>query len=158
VERGDTAAVRALVAATGFFRDDEVDVAAELVAERLSRGVASGYHFVFAEIGDRMAGYSCFGPIGCTVSSHDLYWIAVHPDFQGSGVGTDLIRETERRVGELGGTRVYVETSSTARYEPTRRFYERRGYAAEGVLRDFYAPGDGKVIFVKVLPEASASP
>jgi hypothetical protein len=55
----------------------------------------------------------------------------------------------EQRIPELGGTRIYVETSSRAQYEPTRAFYERRAYRKEVVLEDFYAPGDGKVIYVK---------
>ena len=80
----------------------------------------------------------------------------MHPDFQGAGVGTLLIRETERLIGAMGGTRVYVETSSKDQYVSTRRFYESRGYGTETVLRDFYAPGDGKVIFLKVLPETGA--
>jgi ribosomal protein S18 acetylase RimI-like enzyme len=149
VGRADVAAVREITAATRFFRADEVDVAAELVEERLARGEASGYHFLFADAGASAAGYACFGPIACTVSSFDLYWIAVHPSFQGQGVGTLLIREAERRVAEMGGTRVYVETSSKAAYASTRAFYDARGYRTEAVLEDFYAPGDGKVIFVR---------
>jgi ribosomal protein S18 acetylase RimI-like enzyme len=151
VAAADAEAVRAITAATGFFRPDEVDVAVELVEERLARGAASGYHFVFADAGGRTAGYACFGAIACTVSSWDLYWIAVHPDFQGRGVGTVLIRESERRVAALGGTRLYVETSSKAAYQSTRGFYEAKGYRTEAVLEEFYAPGDGKVIFLKVL-------
>jgi hypothetical protein len=46
---------------------------------------------------------------------------------------------------------VYVETSSRDQYEPTRRFYLKCGYRVDAVLEDFYAPGDGKVIFVKAL-------
>jgi hypothetical protein len=44
-----------------------------------------------------------------------------------------------------------VETSSRPLYEPTRRFYLACGYRLEAQLEDFYAPGDGKVIFLKVL-------
>jgi hypothetical protein len=43
---GDEARVRSLVESTGFFRPDEVEIAVELVRERLSRGLASGYRFV----------------------------------------------------------------------------------------------------------------
>jgi len=151
VTRRDPETVRRIVEATRFFRDDEVDVAVELVTERLSRGESSGYHFVFADTDDGSAGYACFGLIACTVSSYDLYWIAVHPEAQGGGVGTLLIREVERRIAEMGGSRVYVETSSRPAYEPTRRFYETRGYRTEAVLEDYYAPGDGKVVLVKTI-------
>jgi hypothetical protein len=34
---------------------------------------------------------------------------------------------------------------------PTHRFYERCGYRQAAFLEDFYAPGDGKVIFVRSL-------
>src|SRR5688572_27065775 len=75
----DRDAVRRIVEGTGFFRADEVDIAVELVDERLARGAASGYHFVFAELGEVLAGYVCYGPTACTESSYDLYWIAVDP-------------------------------------------------------------------------------
>jgi RimJ/RimL family protein N-acetyltransferase len=34
-------------------------------------------------------------------------------------------------------------------YNRTRRFYERCGYREEATLREFYSPGDDKVIYVK---------
>ncbi|MDY6910698.1 MAG: hypothetical protein SWC40_12285, partial [Thermodesulfobacteriota bacterium] len=43
---------------------------------------------------------------------------------------------------------------SRSLYEPTRAFYHRCGYARAALLQDFYAPGDHKVIFVKVFPPA----
>jgi hypothetical protein len=52
----------------------------------------------------------------------------------------------------MGGRRIYIETSSRAQYEPTRGFYLKCGYRQETILEDFYAPGDGKVIYVKALP------
>jgi hypothetical protein len=50
-----------------------------------------------------------------------------------------------------GGTRIYIETSHRADYEATRGFYERCGYRLEAVLADYYAPGDGRAIYVKGL-------
>jgi hypothetical protein len=51
----------------------------------------------------------------------------------------------------LGGLRVYAETSGRPQYEPTRAVYERLGFFREAHLKDFYAPGDDKVFYVKVL-------
>jgi D-alanine-D-alanine ligase-like ATP-grasp enzyme/GNAT superfamily N-acetyltransferase len=147
----DPAAVAALVAATGFFHDDEVRIAQELVEERLLKGAASGYEFVVAERDGRMAGYTCFGPVPCTATSYDLYWIAVHPEHQGHGLGRILQTETEARIRAMGGTRVYAETSSRPQYESTRAFYLRTGYHLAELLSDFYAPGDGRATFLKVL-------
>lgn len=152
VRPADAEAVREIVAATGFFHPPEVDVAVELVTERLAKGeVSSGYFFLFADDGDRTVGYSCYGPIACTAHSFDLYWIAVHPDQQGQGLGRRLMVETERRIAKAGGLRVYVETSGRDLYEPTRSFYEHHGYRAEAVLEDFYDRGDAKVVYVKVV-------
>lgn len=145
----DLLRVREIVESTGFFSDEESRVAVELLDDRLAHGAASEYSFLFAERDGRVVGYSCYGRIALTRSSFDLYWIAVEPSGQRAGVGRELLAETERRIALAGGERVYVETSSRAQYLPTRAFYERRGYAVAATLPDFYAPGDGKVIYVK---------
>jgi GNAT superfamily N-acetyltransferase len=147
----DCAAVRAVVASTGFFNPAEVGIAVELVEERLARGERSGYCFVFAERAGEVAGYTCYGPIDGTEGSFDLYWIAVDHVRRGQGLGRVLMQETERLVREASGRRIYAETSGRAQYEPTRRFYERLGFMRETQLRDFYAPGDDKVFYVKSL-------
>lgn len=151
VQPGDPASIRRIIESTGFFYPDEADVAVELVQERLDRGEASGYHFVLAERAGKVAGYTCFGSIPCTGSSYDLYWIAVDKECQGLGAGQRLLEASEQAIRRLGGTRVYIETSSRPQYEPTRGFYLRCGYRQEAVLQDFYYPGDSKVIYVKAL-------
>ncbi len=151
VEPGDGAIVRDIVTSTGFFTAAEVDVAVELVQERLSRGVASGYLFVFGELAGRTVGYTCYGPIACTVGSFDLYWIVVDEAFRGRGLGKLLLEATEARIAAAGGRRIYIETSGRTLYQPTQAFYERCGYVAEAVLADFYAPGDPKIVYSKAL-------
>jgi GNAT superfamily N-acetyltransferase len=152
VTASDSAEVARLVKATGFFSPAEVDVAVELVQERRLKGEAGGYHFLMARRGQGdLLGYCCFGPIPCTLSSFNLYWIVVHPDFQGQGLGQRLLAMCEGEIRKLAGTRVYIETSSRPQYHPTRCFYERCGYAPEATLADFYAPGDHKLVYRKVL-------
>jgi GNAT superfamily N-acetyltransferase len=151
VRSEDRQTVRAILESTGFFYPEEIGVAVELVEERLQRGVGSGYHFEFAEIGGEVAGYACYGPIACTRASFDLYWIGVRTEHRRAGLGRRLLARAEEQIRRLGGQRVYVETSSRAQYEPTRRFYLACGYRQEAQLEDFYAPGDGKTIFLKVL-------
>lgn len=147
----DAERIRGVIESTEFFRPDEVGVAVSLVEERLEQGEPSGYFFVFAGEGDKVAGYTCFGPIPCTLSSYDLYWIAVERDCQGSGLGRALIAKTEEAIRQQGGTRVYIETSSKPLYEPTRQFYLRCGYSQVAFLEDFYGPDDSKVVYAKVL-------
>jgi ribosomal protein S18 acetylase RimI-like enzyme len=155
----DRRAVPELVAATGLFRPSEVAIARELVEACLERGPeASGYRFLLADDAAGLAGYVCFGPIDGTEGSFDLYWIAVRPDRRGRGLGRALLEAAEARIAALGGRRVYVETSTTERYAPTRAFYRACGYHLEALLPDFYAPGDGKAFFVKVLGGPTEGP
>lgn len=145
----DLRVVHTMVESSGFFSREEVLLAVELVEEHLRKGVSSGYRFLFAEFGGVPIGYTCFGLIPCTRCSYDLYWIVVQNDFRHLGLGGRLLRKTEDFIGEEGGCRIYVETSSRHQYAPTRFFYEHCGYSRAAVLQDFYAPGDSKVIYVK---------
>jgi GNAT superfamily N-acetyltransferase len=143
--------IRRIIAASGFFTAAEVDVAVELVDERLAKGAASGYEFLFADDEGRVAGYACYGEIACTVGSYDLYWIAVDPGLRGRGLGRELMSLVEDRILDRSGRRVYAETSSRPLYEPTRQFYLRCGYTEVARFPDFYAVGDAKVVYEKVV-------
>ncbi len=147
----DRGNVRDICTATKFFTDDEVAVAVELVDERLARGDASGYHFVFADDHESTIGYACYGPIACTRGSFDLYWVVVDPRHQGKGIGRQLIADVERLVAALGGRQLYIETSSRELYTSTRHFYERIGCVEAARFVDFYDLGDDKVVYVKSL-------
>lgn len=153
-QASDTGAVGSLVAATGFFSAAETSIAVELVEERLARGLDSGYEFLFADDPEKpgqLLGYTCYGPIPATVSSFDLYWIAVSPRAQRQGMGRKLLRETERLAQQQRATRLFVDTAGRTGYAPTRAFYERMGYHVEASIKDFYAPGDAKVIYARQL-------
>jgi len=151
----DREPVQRLLEATRFFNPEELEVAMELVVDRLALGDQSHYRFLVAEHGTDVVGYASWGPIPGTAQSADLYWIAVDPAFQGLGVGRALLTEAERWMAEAGRPRVYVETAGRAQYVPTRAFYLGCGYEVAAELEDFYAPGDAKVLFLKVLEPAS---
>jgi ribosomal protein S18 acetylase RimI-like enzyme len=147
----DRAALRRLVDATGVFYPEERAIALELLDERLARGAKSGYEFFFAERGGELVGYCTWGSVPLTQDSYDLYWIAVHPSAQGSGVGRRLMALAERAVGRRGGGRLYIETSSRPAYARTRRFYRAARYRQAARLADFYAAGDHKIVFCKTI-------
>ena len=147
----DVDSILNIVKSSGFFSTEEVEMAVELVQENLSKGESSGYCFLLVEFSERVVGYSCYGPIPCTKESCDLYWIAVLNEFRGQGIGRDLLERTEEKIGKIGGKRIYLDTSSRDQYEPTRSFYRAGGFEQEAVLKDFYSPGDDKVIYVKQL-------
>jgi D-alanine-D-alanine ligase len=152
VRQSDVSAIEEIVSSTGFFTRAEIAVAVELVAERIGKGAASGYLFLFAEEhGGRVLGYSCYGPVPATEATYDLYWIAVHRDHQHGGLGRQLLARTEAAIAASRGRDVYVETSSRALYRPTQSFYAKAGYRLAAEFPDFYAAGDGKLVFVKRL-------
>jgi acetoin utilization deacetylase AcuC-like enzyme/ribosomal protein S18 acetylase RimI-like enzyme len=150
-EHSDIEAVRTLVAETGFFKTEEVAISAELVTERVNRGPASGYDFIFAQDDGGLAGYVCFGPIPGTQSNYDLYWVVVRPGRQREGLGRALLARAEAAIAAAGGKQIYVDTSTSDLYAPSRRFYRAAGYRKITELPDFYRPGDGKAIFHRIL-------
>ncbi len=149
-ELRDSDGIGALCAATGFFTADEIAVAEELAAEARGKGAASGYHFLLADGPGGLIGYACFGPTPGTLAAWDLYWIVVHPRAQGSGAGRALVAGVLERMAAQGGRRLYAETATKPLYAPTRAFYAAAGFALQAVVPDFYAPGDGKQIWLKL--------
>lgn len=150
VQERDLRDVRDIVASTGFFSVEEIDVAEELVAEHRQQGPASGYLFVFAEdSSERVLGYACYGQVPCTVRTFDLYWIAVRAETRGLGLGRALMREVENRLRATGGGKLIAETSSREQYAPTQGFYRSCGFLEEARIRDYYAPGEDILYFTK---------
>jgi ribosomal protein S18 acetylase RimI-like enzyme len=145
----DLEAVASILKRSGFFNAEEQEVGVSLVKERLQLGEPSLYFFQFAERQQQVLGYTCFGPIPGTRSSYDLYWIAVDPAHQKQGIGSLLLAGTEAEIEKRGGKRIYIETSSSELYVPTRSFYTSHGYELEARLAHYYAPGDDKLIYVK---------
>ena len=147
-----------ILRACQFFRDDEIAVALELIDDRLAKGKDSEYHFVVAIHNENLVGYCCYGRIACTLHSFDLYWIVVDPALHRGGIGRKLVAAVEERVRAMGGKRIYIDTSSRPIYEPTHRFYTSCGYKTVANLHEFYAPGDNKLVMLKLLePPADSS-
>ncbi len=152
MKSSDRPAVLDLIKATGFFRPDEIAVAEELIDIYLDRPDQKDYGIVVAEDGEgAVAGYMTYGPTPLTLGTFDLYWMAVDPRAQGRGVGKALVLWLEDHVRREGGRLVVIETSSTEKYEPTRRFYLGLSYTETARIPEFYGPGDGRVIYTKRL-------
>ena len=144
----DRDAVERITRSSGLFREDEIPVAVE-VFDAAAAGDPS-YTALAAEADGRVVGWICWGPTPCTLGTWDLYWMAVDPSLQGTGVGTALIREMEYRLAGLARM-IVVETAGRADYAGTRAFYEARGYRAVATIPEFYAPGDDQIAYVKYL-------
>lgn len=148
----DIEAFEDILTSSGFFYDFEIPVAISTAQENLDKGEeASGYYFIVVEEQDKAIAFACYGMAPCTVDSYDLYWIAVHADFKGQGIGKILMKLVEEDVTERGGKKIWIETSSRPLYEPTRQFYLNLNCEFVAELPDFYADTDSKVVFLKKL-------
>jgi GNAT superfamily N-acetyltransferase len=139
----------------GVFTPTELSCVEELWNAYRDKGEASGYIFLICRDDDgRPLGYATFGPHPLTQGTYDLYWIAVDPIAQGHGVGHALLAQVESQVLARGGRLLLIETSDTSAYASARRLYETGGYRCEATICDFYAPGDGLLLFAKGLTSA----
>ena len=141
-----------LVRATKVFREEEVDVARELMQVVADKPDQKDY-VIFTSVDESGApnGYYCIGQTPMTEATWDLYWIAVDPAAHGRGIGKELLRHCESFIRQQGGRLVVAETSSTAKYDKTRLFYEHNQYTEASRIKDYYAPGDGLVVYIKYL-------
>lgn len=151
IKPADIEAIEKIVRSSGVFTSAEIEIALELPEEKLTKGTASSYEFLFAEDKKHILGYTCFGLIPMTSASYDIYWIAVDERLRGSGLGKKLMAKSEKIIKSLKGSRIYVETSSRAQYNQTHNFYESCSYHKEAILKDFYSAGDSKIIYLKEL-------
>jgi ribosomal protein S18 acetylase RimI-like enzyme len=144
----------------GNFTPEEVATALELIDEWLELGEHSGYltYVLEAQADDssEVLGYVCFGPTPLTESTYDLYWIAVDKSRHRGGVGKKLMKFAEEEIARRGGRLLVIETSSQETYGGTIQFYERTGYELVGKIKEYYKPGDDKLIFVKRLAKPEA--
>jgi ribosomal protein S18 acetylase RimI-like enzyme len=102
---------------------------------------------LFAEEDGETLAYVCFGPIPCTLHSFDFYWLATHKKAQRKGIGKKLVFEMFKRIKQMGGKKVVLETSGRPQYEPTHKFYRACGFELEATLKDYYAEGDDCLMF-----------
>ncbi|MCL5282750.1 MAG: GNAT family N-acetyltransferase [Planctomycetes bacterium] len=147
----DKVQIRALLGSSGFFHPWEIEVAIELIEDRLAKGTASEYLLLFAESAGKIAGYACYGPVTMAQGRFELYWIAVDTAQRGRGIGKLLLGRAESHMRQLGGKYVYSETSSREIYRSTREFYRKQAFREVARVPFFYADDDDKVIFMKTL-------
>jgi ribosomal protein S18 acetylase RimI-like enzyme len=149
ISPADTDGLIELTATTGFFKPLEIDTLREVLDDYHATSRHHGHRAFAWEEGSRILGYVYHAPAAMTDRTWYLYWIAVAPDQQGRGLGGKLLGFVEEDVRQQAGRLLLIETSSTAHYEPTRRFYLKYGYSVVAQIPDFYADGDGLVVFSK---------
>lgn len=153
----DVPAILAIVEAIGF-QLSELEVVNKLLTDYFANGNgrdslqnsnAERFWLTNDEDNDGVIGLAYCEPERMTDQTWNLQLIAVHPDYQGQGHGGNLLRHVEETLKACGGRMLLVET--LASFNLAQAFYRKYGYEEEARIRDFYAAGDDKVVFRKVL-------
>jgi [ribosomal protein S18]-alanine N-acetyltransferase len=73
----------------------------------------------------------------------------VHPDFRRQSIGHHLMERAEERLRERGAERIILEVAVSN--ETAQRFYEKRGYLRQKLLRHYYADRSDAYLMEKKL-------
>lgn len=151
-QQEDIQPLRDLIRATGVFKEEEVEVAVELMEIVLEDNDQADY-VLYTAVDESaiVRGYYCIGPTPMTEGTFDLYWIAVDPTFHSKGIGKLLLQHCEEYVKARNGRLIVAETSSQAKYDNTRKFYQRCNYIEASRIKDYYSVGDDLVVYTKHL-------
>lgn len=87
-----------------------------------------------------------------------LGWTYVNPFFRGRGYGKVLMRHVEERLLFMRARKLYLSTSSLEKYQGAVGFYNKCGFIEEARLRDYFRPGEHKLILAKTLSQAALTP
>lgn len=152
-EMSDLPAILTLAVASGLFPPEGTVELGEIVANSLNGGLGPDHLWFMDEAEGRAMGVAYCAPERLTDGTWNLYMLAIHPEYQRRGRGTALVHHVERELATRGARILLIETSGLGTYERTRAFYGALGYDEEARIRDFYSPGDDKVVFWKSLRE-----
>ncbi len=153
--RDDKPAIMALSVASGLFTPDELGELEEMIDACFEGALGEGHTWIVYDRGEGPAGVAYYGPEQFSDDVYNLYMIAVQPDQQGSGVGTKLLHHVEKALINSNARMLLIDTSSLGSFALTRAFYRKNNYDEEARIRDYYAAGDDKVTFRKVLASVS---
>ena len=146
VTADDIDALKAVVQTNGLFPSDMLN---DMLIDYLSNKNSSDLWFTYQE--DRPVAIAYCAPERMTEGTWNLYLIAVHPDFQGRGIGTSIVHYIEQLLAQRGARILLVETSSLPSFALTQKFYLKCGYEREARIREFYQAGEDKIVFRKSL-------
>lgn len=150
----DRAAIINVARASGLFPPDAL-TEVEATLDGFLTGAAAADRWLITDTGTSTAATAYYAPERMTDGTWNLYLLAVHPNYQGQGRGAALVRHVEQDLREAGARVLLIETSGVPGFAGQRAFYTGLGYREEARIRDFYEPGDDKVIYWKALRTAT---
>jgi len=67
----------------------------------------------------------------------EVILLAVHPEYQNNGIGTDLNKSALKSIEAAGMNMAVVETGGDPSHAPARKSYEKAGYTGLPIVRYF---------------------
>ena len=147
----DTETLVPLAQETGVFKPHEIRALGEVLDDYHSTNHQLGHRCVTFEQSGEILGFAYYAPAAMTDRTWYLWWIAVTRHTQARGIGGKLLKHIEEDITRLKGRVMFIETSSLAHYDLTRKFYVKHHYQQAATIADFYADGDSLVVFSKRL-------
>lgn len=89
---------------------------------------------LLAELDGRVVGFVAYA-LNVQDSVGDVVLLAVHPDCQNRGIGTELNQAALEKMKAGGMKMARVETGGDPSHAPARRCYEKAGYTALPIVR-----------------------
>ncbi len=146
----DKKALIAIAEAIDLFNPEELEQLGGMLTEYFDSNLGGDQFWIVYDDIDPV-GVAYYAPEQYADGTWNLYFIAVHPDHQGKGYGTELLQYVEQTLKARGERILLVETSGLPDFSRTRAFYHKHGYDEEARIREFYKAGDDKIIFRKAL-------
>ncbi|HAS39154.1 MAG TPA: GNAT family N-acetyltransferase [Microscillaceae bacterium] len=147
VRKQDIPALKVVIDSAKLFPSEMLD---EMMSDYFNNP-SSQHIWLTQEIDGKPATVVYCAPEYLTEGTYNLYLIAVHAQYQGQGIGREMIQYLEELLREQGQRILLVETSGNAEFELTRKFYLQNNYTQEAIIREFYQKGEDKVVFWKKL-------
>jgi GNAT superfamily N-acetyltransferase len=95
-------------------------------------------HTCVAEVDGAVAGFVCY-ELNAENKVGEVQLLAVHPDYQNHGVGTQLNLFALQKLTEGGMKLAVVSTGGDEGHAPARRSYEKAGYTGLPLMRYYKA-------------------
>ena len=146
----DKKAIIAVADAIGLFESQELEELGNMLTEYFDSKQDKGSSWIVYDYGG-IIGVAYYAPEPYGYGTWNLYFIAVHPEHQGKGYGGQILQYVEQTLAAQGERLLLIETSGLPNFERTRKFYCKHGYQEEARIKEFYRPGEDKIIFRKML-------
>ncbi len=146
--RTDTGAFLAIVEGGGQFGENALVHVKETLSSYLA-GQSDDFWFT-ADDGEPVGVAYC-APEAVTDVTWNLLILWSKFDRHGRDFGSALVGHVEKALVKRGTRLLIVETFGLPDFKTTRAFYSKCGFTQEARIRNFFAAGDDKIVYTKLL-------